>query len=322
MMRKMLIAATMLMLCNVAWSAENYPNRPVRIVVGFGSGGPDASARILAQALSTQTGQQFVVDNRPGASGIIGADIVAKSVPDGYTLHVASATFALLPIIYKKLPFDVVRDFAPITQIDTSDGFVLVASPALPAANMKELLALARQPGQKVSYGSNGVGTMTHLVAASFSAAAKADMMHVPYKNAGATLTALMGGEVQIMFSTLPLAVPVIKSGKLRALAYDAPTRTPYLPDVPTLTEAGAPSSGIQPGGHYLFAPAKTPPEVLARLEADARKALTLPEVRERFEKISLTPIGNSSEQFRPFFANLVKRLTEVARSAGVEAAE
>ena len=319
-MLKMLVAAsvTALGLCATGWS-QTYPSRPVRIVVGFGAGGPDTTARILAPQLTAQTGQPFVVDNRPGAGGTIGADIVAKAVPDGQTLHVASSTFALFPSSYKKLPFDVLRDFAPITHIGSSDAFILVASPSLPARNVQELIALARPPNSKISFGSNGNGTTGHLVGAAFNAAAKTNMVHVPYKAAAATLTALMSGEIQIMFATAALSVPLIRAGKLRALAYDYATRAPFLPDVPTLAEAGGPPTGVPAGGQFMFAPAKTPPATLARIETEVRRAIATPEVRERLINISLTPIGNSSAEFKQFFANAVKRYGDAARAAGIE---
>ena len=320
-MLRMLMATwlTALILCNTAWS-QIYPTRPVRIVVGFDAGGgPDTTARLLAAQLTSQTGKSFIVDNRPGASGIIGADIVAKAVPDGHTLLVASSTFALLPSSSKNLPFDVLRDFAPITHIGSSDAFILVASPSLPARNVQELIALARAPNSKIAFGSNGNGTTGHLVGAAFNAAAKTNMVHVPYKAAAATLNALVSGEIQIMFATAALAVPLIKAGKLRALAYDYPTRASFLPDVPTLAEAGGPPTGVPAGGQFLFAPAKTPPATLARIQAEARRAIASPELRERLVNIGLTPIGNSSAEFRPFFTNAVKRYGDAARAAGIE---
>ena len=319
-MRRTLMAAalTALAACTTGWS-QNYPTHPVRLVVGFGAGGPDTSARIIAQAMAAQTGQPFVVDNRPGASGIIGANVVAMAPPDGYTLLVASSTFALLPATNKKLPFDVLRDFVPITQIATSDAFVLVASPSLPARNVQELIALARTPDSKISYGSNGAGSTGHLVGAAFNAAAKTRMVHVPYKNASATLTALVSGEIQIVFSTPALAVPLVKAGRLRALAYDFPTRASFLPDVPTLAEAGGPATGVPAGGHYLMAPAKTPPATLARIETEVRKVIASPEVRERFVSVSLIPVGNSSADFQKLFVNAVRRYAEAARAAGIE---
>jgi tripartite-type tricarboxylate transporter receptor subunit TctC len=319
MLRTLITALlTIITLCETA-SAQTWPSHPVRLIVGFGSGGPDAAARIMAQALSLQMGQQFVVDNRPGASGIIGADMVAKAAPDGYTLLSASGTFALFPSTYKALPFDVLRDFVPITQVGASDGFVLVASPALQARTVQELLAIARAPNSKVSFGSNGAGTIGHLVGAVFNAAAKTHMVHVPYKSAAATLNALLGGEIQIAFATPALSVPLVKAGKLRALAYEFPTRLPSLPEVPTLAEAGGPTTGIQAGGQFMFAPAKVPAPTLARIETEVRKAVMAPETRERLIGIGLVPVGNSSSECRALFANMVKRYGDAARIAGIQ---
>ena len=299
--------------------AQEWPSKPVRIVVGFGAGGPDTTARIVAQQLTVQTGHSFIVDNRPGANGMIGADLVAKSVPDGYTLLVTSASYAVNPAIYKKMPYDPLGDLEPVSHLCSSDGHILVVNPSVPAQNVKELIALAKKPESKISYGSPGIGNTIHLTSALFNAKAGTSMVHIPYKGAGAAMTAVAGGEVQVMFVTPTLGLPLIKSGKLRALGYDAPTRAPFLPEVPTLAEAGGPLTQIDASWHGLFAPAKTPRAVLAKLEAEVRRAFTLPEVRERFSKLGLNPIGGAAADFKPFVATAIKRMGEAARVAGVE---
>ena len=306
-----------LVLSNEGWS-QSYPNRPVRLVVGFGTGGPDTTARIVAQPLSVQMGQQFVIENRPGANGIIGAGAVAKAVPDGYTLLVTSSAFALYPSIYKKPPVDSVKDFVPVSLLCTS-SLILVVLHSSPVQSLQDLIALARKPGSQINYGTAGVGNSMHLAGSILNARAGTNMVHVAYKGGGEVMTALMNGETQWTFGNPSYVLPLVKSGKLRALAVNSRTRSALLPDVPTMAEAGVADMLTETSWHGLFAPANTPGDIVARLEGEVRKAFATPKLRDKFVNLGLDPVGSTSAQFRAYALNSIKLMGEAVNVAGIQ---
>lgn len=320
--RRLLIAS--LALVAPVWAApvcgQSYPSRPVRIVVGFAPGGaPDLVARQVSEPLSQRMGQVFVVDNRPGANGVIGADIVAKSTPDGYTILVTSASFAANPSIYRKLPYDPVRDFAAITNIAVGGGLILCVTPSLAAKSVQELIALARKPGAQLSFGSAGTGNTTHLAGALFNARAGTDMVHVAYKSAGPAVAALMGGQVQVLFTTPSSSMTHIKAGRIRALAYNHGKRLDALPDVPTMEEAGLKGTRMDASWYGVFAPARTPAAIVDRLQREIRDAVHQPAMRERFAPQALEPDGRPAAEFKALVEESIARFRELVKLAAIE---
>jgi len=292
----------------------------VRVIVPFAPGGPpDVVGRLIAAYLQTQTGQPFVVENRAGADGVIGAQAVAEAPPDGYTLLLTSSSFVINPSVRKKLPFDPVRSFEPVSETAVIDGYVLAVNPDLPAHTLAELIGLARQQPNRLSYGSPGVGNGLHLAGELFKILTKTEIVHVPYKGVAPALTGLIAGEVQVMFLTPPLALQQVQAGKIRALGYSGEARFPPLPDLPTLAEEGVPGMEILASWSGLFAPVGTPPAVIARLNAEIRTALAVPLVRERITQIGLRPLGSDAAEFKPYVAEQVRRIAEIVKAAGIE---
>ena len=278
--------------------AQDFPNRPVRIVVPFEAGAPDAIARIVAQQLTAQTGQTFVVENRPGANGMIGADAVAKAKPDGYTVLVTSTSITVNPSIYRKLPYDLAKDLVPVTNLGAVEALLVVVNPSVPAQNLQEFLAFAKKKDSRVSYGSPGTGNQLHVASELFNVRAGLGMVHIPYKGAGPAATALLSGQIQLLVTTPPLVLAHIRAGKLRALAYTHNKRASYLPDVPTMNEAGFPGFEVDGGWFGMFAPAHTPPAIVAKLSTEAKRAMQTPEVTRRMEAESTDAVGNTPQEF------------------------
>ena len=291
------LAAAALVCMTAAHAQPAYPQKPIRLVVPFPpGGGTDILARLFGQKMSEMLSQPIIIDNRGGAGGTIGTDIAAKAPPDGYTLILVSGSHAINPGLYPKLPYDSVNDFAPITQIATSPG-ILVVNPSLPVKSVKDLIALARaKPGQ-INYASAGSGTPPHLAGELFKVMAKIDMVHVPYKGNAPAFTDVIGGQVSLIFPTMPSAMPFIKSGKLRPIAVTSAKRSPAAADIPTIAESGLP--GYEATSWYgILAPARTPAQIVAQLHEVLVSVIGAPDMKDKLAAQGLDPVGNTPQQF------------------------
>ena len=296
-----------------------YPSHPVRFVVPFaaGAGTNDTLARLVAQKLGERLGQPFVVDNRPGASGIIGNDIVAKALPDGYTILMMSMPFTSNATLYPKLPFDPEKDFAPVTLV-AYVPLMLVVHPSVSANSVQELLALAKaKPGQ-LNFASGGPGSTPHFAAELLKSMAGIDIAHVPYKGGSPALADLVGGQVQLMLENIPGTLPLVKTGKLRGLAVTSKTRSPLVPDLPTLDEAGVKGYEII-GWNGIMVPAGTPQPIIDRLHAEIVSVLALPEVTARLAAMGAQGVGNTPEQFAAFIKSETVKWARVAKEARIK---
>jgi tripartite-type tricarboxylate transporter receptor subunit TctC len=317
--RSYLIAAFASLAYVAGTHAQNFPTRPIRVVVPFPAGGNvDTYIRQLARQMEISMGQSLVVDNRGGANGIVGCDIVAKGAPDGYTILATSIAFAVNPAMYKKLPYDSEKDFTPITNYANGLGYVLAAHPSVPATNVKELIALAKK--QPLRYGTAGIGNGQHLAGVVFSQKAGIEMLHVPYKGGGPVLTAVLGGEVHLNFPGASVAVPHVKSGKLRGIGFTGDKRISSLPDLPTIAESGLPGFNFDTGWHAMFAPPKTPASLINRFHAEVRKAFeSNPQLRENFSSTGYEPAGDSPAAFDKLFKADLKRFAAIIKAAKIE---
>jgi len=310
--------AVALALLSVAAQAQ-YPNRPVRVVVAAATGGPDIVARVVAAELQAQMGQPFVVENQPGANGMVGANIVAKSAPDGYTLLVYSSGFVINPAVHKSMPYDTEKDFTPVTNLVSNGGLFFAVANNIPPKTLQEFISFARQSPQPLAYSTPGVGNTWHLAMEVFNNMTGIKMTHIPYKGGGPATAALASGEVQAMFASPAPLMPHFKSGRVRVLAWTAAKRHPAFPDIPTTAEAGLPQYKHDGGWFALFAPANTPMDIVEKLWKEVQTAEQKPAVRERFAKLGVEPVADSPADFKKFIQAEIKAYAEQVRLAGVK---
>jgi tripartite-type tricarboxylate transporter receptor subunit TctC len=301
-----------------ALPAQGYPAKPIRVVVPYAPGGAtDLTARLVGQKMQEAMKQNVLVDNRPGAGGVIGTDIVAKAAPDGYTVLIAvPAEIAILPHL-QKMPYNVARDLAPVS-LAAVTPLILVVHPSLPVRSVKELIAFARaRPGQ-LTYASAGTGGVQHLSGELLKVTMKLDMAHVPYKGAGPVMPDLIGGHVPMFFSGMPPAMPHVKAGKLRALAVTTTRRSPAAPDVPTMAEAGVPGFDISNWFAY-FVPSGTPAEVISRLNSEVNRGLKQPDVREKLANVGAETVGTSPEELAKFVRSETEKFARLVKLSGAK---
>jgi tripartite-type tricarboxylate transporter receptor subunit TctC len=313
------VACTAALYCAQGF-AQSYPTKPIRFIVPFAPGGStDTLARTLGQKLSASLGQQVVVDNRAGANGNIGMEIVARAAPDGHTIVLGYiANLAIGPGLYAKLPFDPVRDYAPITQLASSPN-ILAVHPSLPVTSFKELIAYAKAHPGKLNYASASVASIGHLTGELLNHAAGIDLVHVPYKGSGQAVIDLLAGQVPMMFSGMSSVMPHLKAGKLRPLAVTGAQRSPAVPAVPTIAESGFP--GFEATAWYgVLAPARTPKPIVNRLHDDIVLALALPDVKERLNNVGFEIVGSTPEAFGAYIKAEIGKWTKVVRAAKISA--
>ena len=311
--------AVLLVLSGFSCWAQPYPARAVRIVVPYGVGGPaDIYARYIGAKLQDTMGQPFIVEDRPGAGSIVGTDYVAKSAPDGYTLLMMSNTHTVNETLIPKKPFDLMRDFAPITGVNYSD-LLMVIHPSVPAADLKEFIALAKSKPGALNYASSGNGTPYHMAGELFKAMAGVDIVHIPHKGSDGARTSILSGQVQMMFDAVPTMAANARAGKVKALATSGTARSPVTPDVPTVAEAGVPgyASGIWLG---MMAPAGTPRPILERLNAEVNKIINSAEVKEAWAKQGAFPMGMSIDQFDRFLREEIVKWAKAVKASGAKA--
>ena len=301
----------------VATHAQTYPSRPIRLIALSSPGsGPDIVGRLVGQRLTDAWGQQVVVDTRPGASGIIGAEIASKSAPDGHTLVILTSQQAIVSGMYSKLPYDLARDFSPITLMATTP-FLLAVNPKLPAHSVAELIALAKSRPGELRYGSGGSGSPPHLCAEIFKSMTGIKMMHVPYKGVTPAMLDTVAGQVQLVFSVIPAVLTTVKAGKLRALGITSVNRSPLVPDVPPIADTVPGYAFI--GWYSLAAPKGTPPPILDRLNAELVQALKTPEFHDRFSALGAEPLGTTRAEATKFLHEQMEKMRKAVQASGAK---
>ena len=312
------IAACLLFAASLDASAQTYPSKPVRIVVPFAPGGiADNSARVISDRLGARLGQQVLVENRPGSSGNIGTEQVAKSAPDGYTLLLGyDGTMVVNPHVYAKLGFDTLRDFEPVTKLGDA-AVIIVAHPSLPANNVRELIALAKKKPGALSYGSAGTGSSAHLACELLAQRAGIDMIHIPYKGGGQAITDGVGGQIPLVCTAIATSQQFLKSGKLKGIGLSSANRSPATPEVPTFVESGFPDLAVY-SWVGILAPAKTPRTIIDRLQKEIAAVLQMPEVRERYAVLGIDPVGNTPEEYAAQLRADLARWEPVIKKANI----
>lgn len=314
-----IVLASWMIAASPAAAQGDYPARSITMIVPFAAGGStDVIARVMAEAMRSSLGQAIVVDNRGGAGGSLGTAAIARATPDGYTIGMGTAsTLAINPATYRSLPYDVTKDLAPVTNIAVVPN-IMTVFPGLAAKSTAELVALAKAEPGRLAYGSSGIGSVSHLMGEQFKMATGANLAHVPYRGVGPALNDVVAGHIQVMYDNLPTSLPLVEGGKLRALAVSSSTRLPALPDVPTFAELGLEDLNWM-AFFGIVAPAAVPPDVIARLNEAARKALTLADVREKLVAQQATPVGNSPAAFAAEIARELARHSKAASAAGIK---
>ena len=302
-------------------AVQDYPKQPIKLVLPFPPGGPtDLLTRLVSVKMGNALGQNFVIDNRAGASGMIGAEAVARAAPDGYTILSNASLHIITPIVQPKMRYDAIKDFAPITQL-ADVPLVLVVNNASPIRTVADLIALAKSQPEPLNFGSPGAASSQHLAGESFKLTAKVPLQHVPYKGSAPALTDLMGGQIQLMFDSMPSAMPFIKSGKLRAVAVTTAKRSTALPNVPTVAESGLPGFNISTW-YGLWAPRGTPASIVNQLATQAAQALKQPDVHKQYVDMGAEPVGSTPEEFTKYITAERAKWEEIVRKADVKAGE